>query len=319
MLKIILIILLHKNTNFVSNYPEGGLFMSFTWLFTVLLMIQQVTPQAGVQITKEGKPISIINKEDYAIGDPSYFILDTTKYDKLLKQLEKQLTVSPKNAKLDQYENIIPEQVGTSINKQAFTESFYAYFFKNSTSAIEIPMYPVYPKVDSELLSDIRNIRIGRYITSFNPRNKKRSTNIQLAVEAINNHVIFPGETFSFNSVVGKRTTAKGYEKAKVIVKGEYSEDIGGGICQVSSTLFNAVDSAGLKIVQRFSHSRHVPYIPPGRDATVSWYGPDFEFKNNYNQPIIIQARTIGNLLVIKLYSSDVIEYKPKVVPFPPL
>lgn len=293
--------------------------MIFTWLFTFLFIIQQGTPQAGMDITKDGKPISTINREDYAIGDPSYFILDTKKYNKLLNQLEKQLSVKPKDAKLDQHENIIPEQAGLSINRQAFTESFYSFFFEQNKSTLEIPMYPLYPKVDSELLSDIRSIRIGRYITSFNPRNKKRSTNIQLAVEAINNHVVFPGETFSFNSVVGRRTTEKGYEKAKVIVKGEYAEDIGGGICQVSSTLFNAVDSAGLKIVQRFSHSRHVPYIPPGRDATVSWYGPDFEFKNMYNQPILIQAKTIGNLLVIKLYSSEVIEYKPKKVPFPTL
>jgi vancomycin resistance protein YoaR len=293
--------------------------MRFTWLFTVLFMIQQVVPQGSVQITRDKKPISIINREDYAVGEHNFYILDTKKYNQLVNQLDKQLSVSPQNAKLDQYENIIPEQIGISINRQAFTENFYAYFFNGRTSSIEIPMYPVYPKVDSEVLSAIRSIRIGRYITSFNPRNKKRSTNIQLAVEAINNHVVFPGETFSFNSVVGRRTAAKGYEKAKVIVKGEYAEDIGGGICQVSSTLFNAVDSAGLKVVQRFSHSRHVPYIPPGRDATVSWYGPDFEFKNNYNQPIIIQARTIGNLLVIKLYSSDVIEYHPKKVPFPPL
>jgi vancomycin resistance protein YoaR len=293
--------------------------MSVTWLFTFLFMLQQVTLQAGVDITRDGKPISTINRENYAIGDPSFFILDTKKYNKLLNQLEKQLSVIPKDARLDQHDNIIPEQAGLSINRQAFTESFYSFFFEQNKSTLEIPMYPVYPKVDSELLSDIRSIRIGRYITSFNPRNKKRSTNIQLAVEAINNHVVFPGETFSFNSVVGKRTTEKGYEKAKVIVKGEYAEDIGGGICQVSSTLFNAVDSAGLKIVQRFSHSRQVPYIPPGRDATVSWYGPDFEFKNMYNQPILIQAKTIGNLLVIKLYSSEVIEYKPKKVPFPTL
>ncbi|TDL76705.1 hypothetical protein E2R56_00520 [Rhodococcus qingshengii] len=293
--------------------------MSLTWLFTFLFMIQQITPQAGVEITREGKPISTINREDYAVGNPSHFILDTKKYNELLNHLEKQLSVIPKNAKLDQHGNIIPEQVGLSVNRQAFTESFYSFFFEENKSTLEIPMYPVYPKVDSELLSDIRSIRIGRYITSFNPRNKKRSHNIQLAVEAINNHVVFPGETFSFNAVVGKRTTEKGYEKAKVIVRGEYAEDIGGGICQVSSTLFNAVDNAGLKIVQRFSHSRHVPYIPPGRDATVSWYGPDFEFKNMYNQPILIQARTIGNLLVIKLYSSEVIEYKPKKVPFPAL
>jgi vancomycin resistance protein YoaR len=293
--------------------------MSFTWLFTFLFMIQQMTPQAGVDITRDGKLISTINREDYAVGNPSYLILDTKKHKQLLDQLDKQLSVLPKNAKLDQHGNIIPEQLGLSINRQAFTESFYSLFFERNKSTLEIPMYPVYPKVDSELLSDIRSIRIGRYITSFNPRNKKRSHNIQLAVEAINNHVVFPGETFSFNAVVGKRTTEKGYEKAKVIVRGEYAEDIGGGICQVSSTLFNAVDSAGLKIVQRFSHSRHVPYIPPGRDATVSWYGPDFEFKNMYNQPILIQARTIGNLLVIKLFSSEVIEYKPKKVPFPTL
>jgi len=154
-------------------------------------------------------------------------------------------------------------------------------------------------------------------VTSFNNSNKKRTNNIKLAVAAINNYVIFPGETFSFNRVVGKRTAAKGYLKAKVIVRGEYAEDIGGGICQVSSTLFNAVDNAGLKIVQRFSHSRKVPYIPPGRDATVSWYGPDFVFKNKYNQPVLIQAKTLGNLLIIKLYSSDVVEYDPKQVPKP--
>jgi vancomycin resistance protein YoaR len=293
--------------------------MGMKWLFSLLFMIQQVVPQASVQLTKEGKPFSIINREEYSIGDPSFFILDTEKHDQLVRELEKQFSVSPKNATLDQHGNIIPEQLGLSVNRQGFTENFYSFFFEQNTSTLEIPMYRVYPKVDSELLSDIRSIRIGRYITSFNPRNKKRSTNIKLAVEAINNHVVFPGETFSFNAVVGKRTKEKGYEKAKVIVRGEYAEDIGGGICQVSSTLFNAVDSAGLKIVQRFSHSRHVPYIPPGRDATVSWYGPDFEFKNMYNQPILIQARTLGNLLVIKLYSSEVVEYKPKKVPFPPL
>jgi vancomycin resistance protein YoaR len=318
--KIIYVSFLHKNTNFASNYYEGGLcYMSLTWLFTFLFMIQQITPQAGVDISRNGKPIYSINREDYAIGDPGYFILDSKKYNKLVNRLEKQLSVLPIDARLDQHGNLIPEQTGLSINRHAFTESFYSFFFEQNKSTLEIPMYPVYPKVDSELLSDIRSIRIGRYITSFNPRNKKRSNNIQLAVESINNHVVFPGETFSFNSVVGKRTAEKGYEKAKVIVKGEYAEDIGGGICQVSSTLFNAVDSAGLKIVQRFSHSRNVSYIPPGRDATVSWYGPDFEFKNMYNQPILIQAKTIGNLLVIKLYSSEVIEYKPKKVPFPTL
>ena len=130
------------------------------------------------------------------------------------------------------------------MNKHLLKDSMII-FLDIGLNSLEIPMMVVYPKVDSELLANIRGIRIGRYITSFNPRNMKRSINIQLAVAAINNHVIFPGETFSFNRVVGKRTALKGYLKAKVIIRGEYAEDIGGGICQVSSTLFNAVDSAG--------------------------------------------------------------------------
>src|SRR5699024_8549970 len=97
-------------------------------------------------------------------------------------------------------------------------------------------------------------------------------------------------ETFSFNNVVGKRTKEKGYKKAPVIVKGELAEDIGGGICQVSSTLFNAVNLQGIEIVERYSHSREVPYVPPGKDATVSWWGPDFVFKNRYSHPVLIRA-----------------------------
>ena len=86
-------------------------------------------------------------------------------------------------------------------------------------------------------------------ITYFNPHNKERSHNIKLATSAIHNHVIFPHESFSFNETVGERTVQNGYKKAPVIVRGELSEGIGGGICQVSSTLFNAVDHANLKIV----------------------------------------------------------------------
>ncbi len=102
---------------------------------------------------------------------------------------------------------------------------------------------------------------------------------------------------------------------APIIVKGEFSEDIGGGICQVSSTLFNAADNAGLSIVERYSHSRSVPYVPPGRDATVSWYGPDLRFQNKYNQPILIRAKQYGGSIAVALYSSDVINTEPRKIP----
>ncbi|MEH7076762.1 VanW family protein [Neobacillus drentensis] len=282
-----------------------------------ILTYQQGIPPDHLTITKDGHTITTIKREDFTLPQPGPPLINTNKYNKFLDNLDKQFSNSPINASLDQNGMIQSEQTGTRIHRQAFTEQFYAYLFSSRKAKLELPFLTVYPKVDSELLSDIRSMRIGRYVTSYNPRNKKRSNNIQLAATAINNHVVFPGETFSFNRVVGKRTAAKGYLRAPVIVKGEFSEDIGGGICQVSSTLYNAVDNAGMKIVERFSHSRKVPYIPPGRDATVSWYGPDFEFKNNYNQPILIRARTLGHLLIIKIYSSENINYIPKKIPAP--
>lgn len=176
-------------------------------------------------------------------------------------------------------------------------------------------MKKVYPNVDSELLSQIRVKKIGQYTTYFNSNNKERSHNLLLSSKAINNHVIFPGETFSFNQVVGKRTKEKGYLRAPVIVKGELSEDIGGGICQISSTLYNAVDRAGLTITERYSHSKRVAYVPPGRDATVSWYGPDFRFTNKYNQPVLIRSQIYGGTASVSIYSSEDINVTPRKIP----
>jgi vancomycin resistance protein YoaR len=105
---------------------------------------------------------------------------------------------------------------------------------------------------------------------------------------------------------------------APVIVRGELSEGIGGGICQVSSTLYNAVDRAGLEIVQRYSHSRRVPYVPRGRDATVSWYGPDFVFRNKLNQPILIQSKIYGGQMIVLIFSSDTADNSQRNVPGAP-
>jgi vancomycin resistance protein YoaR len=291
--------------------------MNFSWIFPLLLLFQQVHFPDNLTITKDGQPISIINRYEFSSALPGFPIIDQKKYNLLLDNLGKQVYIEPKNAIIDNQGNIVTEQVGYELYRKAFMGNFYSYYFNNGPAKFEIPLLAIYPRVDSELLSDIRSERIGRYVTSFNVGNKTRTHNIRLAVKAINNTVVFPEETFSFNKVVGKRTAINGYLKAPVIIRGEFSEDYGGGICQVSSTLFNAVDNAGLHIVQRFSHSREVPYIPPGRDATVSWYGPDFVFKNKYNQPILLQAKTLGNKLIIKVFSSEVINYKPRIVPNP--
>jgi vancomycin resistance protein YoaR len=290
--------------------------MNFTWLLGLVMLTQQVNMPGELLITNNGHPISVANRTNFSTIMPELSIINPEKLKTFMDQLDKQVSSVPRNAIIDHNGKIIPEQVGYRLNRDLFTEKVLSYYFNNGSAEMEVPLQVVSPKVDSELLGNIRIEKIGQYVTYFNANNKKRNHNIYLAAKSINNHVLFPGETFSFNQVVGERTARKGYVPATVIVKGEYSEDFGGGICQVSSTLFNAIDNAGLKVIHRYSHSKEVSYVPPKRDATVSWNGPDLIFKNEYNQPILIQAKMLRGKLKVEIYSSDVITYKPKKVPY---
>ncbi|WLD92662.1 VanW family protein [Alkalihalobacillus sp. AL-G] len=289
--------------------------MIHIWMAALMLLVQPVEQPESLTIIQQDQTIAVINREDFSMNIPGTPMVDIQKYNEFTENLDQQIHKDPINAKLDDQGSIVPGQVGYRLDRQMFEEQFYDYFFGMGASKVEVPEMDIYPKVDSELLAHIRVQQIGQYVTYFNVNNENRTHNISLAADAMDNYVIFPGEIFSFNKVVGKRTQEKGYMRAPVIVKGELQEGVGGGICQVSSTLFNAVDQAGLKIVERYSHSRRVPYVPPGRDATVSWYGPDFQFSNKYNQPILIRAKRYGGSMVVKLYSSDVINYQPRKVP----
>ncbi|RYL93491.1 hypothetical protein EWI07_07790 [Sporolactobacillus sp. THM7-4] len=281
----------------------------------LLLLSQPVTYPDCLIITRQGQTIATVNRTNFTTPSPFFPIIDDKKLKQLIHSLDQKIYQAPVNATISDQGSIVPERIGHRLNKDLFKDQFYRYFYGNGSTKIEAPELNIHPDIDSELLAHIRVRQIGHYVTHFNSGNKNRSHNISLAAEAINNQVIFPNETFSFNRSVGKRTKAKGYLRAKIIVKGEFAEDIGGGICQVSSTLYNAVDRAGLRIVERFSHSRHVPYVPPGRDATVSWYGPDFRFQNQYNQPILIRAKEYGGSLAVTLYSSDVINIQSRKIP----
>lgn len=284
----------------------------------LFLLAQPSEPQDSLTVAQQGRTIATVNREDFTMPLPGTPMVDYEKYSKFIKQLDQKVYREPINAVLNDHGSIVPGRVGYKLYQQAFMEKFYAYFYGQGPSKIEVPEMNIYPKVDSELLAHISTQQLGQYVTYFNSSNKSRSHNISLSAKAIDNHVVFPNETFSFNQVVGMRTRNKGYKSAPIIVKGELSEGVGGGICQVSSTLFNAVDRAGLQIVQRYSHTRSVPYVPPGRDATVSWGGPDFRFQNQYNQPILIRAKRYGGSMIITLYSSDVINSRLRKIPKAP-
>jgi len=287
-------------------------------LASLLLMTQSVELPDSLTVIQQGHPIAVVNREDFIMSLPGTPLINDKKFNEFIEKLDQQIYRNPINATINEQGRIVPGQVGYRLYKKEFKDKFTTYFYSKGPSKIEVPELDIYPKVDSELLAHIRIQQIGQYVTYFNFNNKSRVHNISLAAKAIDNYVVFPNEVFSFNKVVGERSGAKGYKRAPIIVRGELSEGVGGGICQVSSTLFNAVDRAGLKIIERYTHSRRVPYVPAGRDATVSWYGPDFRFQNKYNQPILIRAKQYGGSMIVTLHSSDVINYEVRNVPIAP-
>ncbi|WP_347550615.1 VanW family protein [Pseudalkalibacillus hwajinpoensis] len=274
-------------------------------VFLTLLLAYSGQPADLLYIQHEGKSIVQMTKEDYFIEEIGTPHLHQDRLHGLINDVDNAVSKTPRDAFIDERGLIVDGKSGYKLNRVVFQENLLQSLYNNGTTRIEASVIQLHPKVDAELLSAIRTKEIGSFVTYFKIANNERTTNITLATEAINNKVVFPGETFSFNKAVGKRTKEKGYLPAPIIVKGELSEGIGGGICQVSSTLFNAVDKAGVHILERYSHSRKVPYVKPGRDATVSWYGPDFTFRNEYNQPLLIRAKVSDGAVAIKIFTSD--------------
>ena len=146
--------------------------------------------------------------------------------------------------------------------------------------------------------------KLSAFYTRFNPGNKKRSHNIRVALKSLDRYTIKPGTVFSLNERLGKRTQARGYRTAIVFEEGQKVPGIGGGVSQVAGTLFNAVLLAGLPIREYHSHSRPVPYLPVGRDATLAWGEKDLKFKNTTPSPIRLSYRIRGNRLTATLYGT---------------
>lgn len=144
------------------------------------------------------------------------------------------------------------------------------------------------------------NREIGSFQTWIGGGNGGRATNIMLATASLNNHVMQPGDIFSFNRVNGPRTAERGYRPAPVIVGDSVVPGIGGGVCQVSTTLYNAVLRAELEVVERYPHSRPIGYVAPGMDATISDY-LDFKFRNNTDHMIMIKSYYWGGSIDIRI------------------
>ena len=142
---------------------------------------------------------------------------------------------------------------------------------------------------------------LATYSTKFNGDNHPRVNNIRVAAQSINGTTIAPGETFSYNETVGPTTEARGYQKAEIFVAGQKKKGFGGGVCQVSSTIYNAATAAGLEITERHAHSKDVAYVPDNKDAATSYGVIDLKFKNTKNHPITIRSYVEGNEVVVEI------------------
>lgn len=170
---------------------------------------------------------------------------------------------------------------------------------------VEMPLYITESGYYLEDIPYLEDVVVASYTTYFSSSDVGRNKNIELSAKAINNVIVGSGDTFSFNTVVGPRDEKNGYQPAPEIINKKLVMGIGGGICQTSSTLFNAVDQLPIKFVERHHHSLDVGYVPKGRDATVSYGGLDFRFQNTSDVPFLIKATYGKDFLTIEIRTSE--------------
>ena len=169
---------------------------------------------------------------------------------------------------------------------------------------VELPIYVKESGYNPEEIASLDDVVLASFSTFFNPGVVGRSKNIELSANAIDYIIVGDGDVFSFNTTVGPSDSAHGYQKAKEIVNKKLVDGIGGGICQTSSTLFNAIDKVGVSYVEKHHHSLSVGYVPAGRDATVSYGGKDFRFQNTTGIPLLIKSIYQKGKLTVEIRTS---------------
>ena len=215
----------------------------------------------------------------------------------LLQELAEELNEPPRSAFIDpQSGEIIPEAPGWRLDIPLTRERLLEAPARSSVLPVLIELDP---EITAAHFSAVRK-EIGAYRTWIGGGGN-RAANIILATTSLNNYLLLPGEIFSFNTVNGPRTAERGYRPAPVIVGSTVVPGLGGGVCQVSTTLYNAVLRANLEVIERYPHSQPIGYVPRGMDATVA-DTLDFRFRNNSDHLVMIRASNWGGSVDIQIW-----------------
>lgn len=231
---------------------------------------------------------------------------DEAKVTSELEKISEEVNVSMKDAKLNVLDNnieISQDKAGLQVDIRATIDNLKKSLQKGLFEE-SLVVTKVEPKIKKEDLKDI-NTLLGSYQTVLSDISPGRIENIKIATERTSGVLLMPGEEFSYNKHTGLRTVKNGYKNATVIVSGEAVQGVGGGVCQVSTTLYNAVLYAGLDIVKVSNHSIPSSYVDKGRDAVVSDSGLDFVFKNDYDQPVYIKNYYNNGVITCQVYGNN--------------
>ena len=293
---------LNKKIDDISSKLPGAVVQNSYYIEDEELVIVRGTE--GISIKKEELKNIII--EEIKKVEQKYNIVtiptEEVKPEEInLEKIRNEIRKEPKDA----YVSKNPTTVHPHVNGIDFaisTEEAEKIILENKKE-YNIPLKIIVPKKTIEDLGEEAfPDKLSTYTTRYDPTNRNRGNNIVLATQKIDGTIIMPGETFSYNQIVGERTIAAGYKEAGAYAGGKLVQDVGGGICQTSSTLYNTVLLANLEIVDRSNHQFLTSYVAAGRDATVNWGTLDFQFKNTRSYPIKIEASAKNGVCTMSMY-----------------
>lgn len=296
---------LNKKIEDISSKLPGSMIDNSYYIEDEKLII--VKGKEGLSVKEDELKQEIINEIKNIQGSNIITIpTENTKPGEIdIEKIRNEIYKEPEDAYVSQN----PTTVHTHVNGVDLGVSLEEAkeILKQNKEEYTIPLKIIVPeKTISDLGEEAFPDKLASYSTRYDPTNKNRSNNISLATEKIDGTIIMPGEVFSYNKIVGERTIAAGYKEAGAYAGGKVVQDVGGGICQTSSTLYNAALLANLEIVDRSNHQFLTSYVDAGRDATVNWGSIDFQFKNSRTYPIRIEATSKNGVCLMNIYGIKV-------------
>lgn len=244
------------------------------------------------------------NKKNIEIN----YSYDKEKIKKKIAEIEKEMYVEPKNSELKRENgafSISDEKMGYDMDVDATSLNVERLVANKKDGKVEISVKEIKPEI-TKAENEKATTLIGSYYTTFTGNmSMGRNENLRVGCEKIDGTILLPGETFSMNDALGPQTYENGFRPGGVIVNGKIEDGIGGGVCQVTTTLYNSVIRAELDVVERKNHSISVGYVPLGMDAAIAGNYKDFKFKNSTEYPVYIEAYISENKLITNIYGFE--------------